>query len=789
MPHPAFQQPLPASGSDATEWALDTLFGVHKPEAWIAAVTDPDKAGDWQGSRYKALANSPMVIDPDAGHYVCIALLVPGEARHAENVEAVTCAVLDDVGKLGLPNTKLDEDLLELLPEPTFTVETSLGNSQVFFAFDPPASAAAYERFADDLKRSAYGGGIRDGTSLVRYVRLPSGKNPKPGRGKFETRLTQATGEKFSLEELRQAFGLGAGTGTGTAGSATPKGANTKSDDAIPEALLLPEDEALALVKEIMALIPNKGVGREDWIGIAFAIWNASGENEDSYDVFLSWTATRVEKGVDPDKDTKDVWDHRLGTKAGVQTLIKHLGFQQTPAANAMIEKVKQIQARSGGVFEALPGDNSGDNSAGMGMAGTATVTAKEKDRWKLLREATNSWPSRDKVVNAGGDGNVARRDGFAVFGKGAKSGPAQARPYITNRHARGLVSVLQGIPGKGKTAVAVATMNTIASEKPGLVGLSEVLRCGASVYMAADSEKADEFKRRDEAFRQRHGLTDADFRHNIYVVDEPGAFLEKLPGDVWAPSLWMIAQAKVLAELREKEKLAVIVADTLGGMSGGGKLNDEADMRAVMRVAQTLAYGLNCSVDLINHLTKGGAKTDQESMDAGSGARSLTATPRFVTNVIEEGSDMIKLFSAKGSYRDGPRGMEILQWVSEAIPVEVWDEGVLTGTDMASIGVLVPVNPLVLAQGREDIAVTAIEDAIRDGAMVIRTQIARGGRPGKDHAGVIVREATGLPQVAAEELVSRLIEQGRLVATSRYDAKRKGSVDVITVDGEGNGL
>jgi hypothetical protein len=353
---------------------------------------------------------------------------------------------------------------------------------------------------------------------------------------------------------------------------------------------------------------------------------------------------------------------------------------------------------------------------------------------------------------------------------------------FITNRLARGLVSVLQGVPGKGKTAVVVAYMNAIACEKPALVGLSDIRRAGACAYMAADSEKADEFKRRDEAFRQRHRLTTADYKHDIYVFDEPGALVEKV-GDVWVPSRWIIKQAEVLAELRESGKLAVVVVDTLTGMAGGGKLSDDTDMQAIMQVAKMLATGLDCAVDLVNHLTKGGAKTDPENMDAGGGARALTATPRFVTNIINATQGVIELNEAKLTYRDGPQGMDMLQWVEERIPVEVWEEGVLTGTGVSPIGVLVPVNTLMVQQSQEDVVIAAVDRAIQQGVTVIRSNVGSGGRPADDHVAAIARDALGLPIPKAAAVVERLIEQGRLTVEEGVKLKgRKKTVEVVTL-------
>ena len=105
------------------------------------------------------------------------------------------------------------------------------------------------------------------------------------------------------------------------------------------------------------------------------------------------------------------------------------------------------------------------------------------------------------------------------------------------------------------------------------------------------------------------------------------------------------------------------------------------------MRVAMRIAELLNCSTDLINHHTKGGALRNPDGMDAALGTRDASATTRFMTNLKKEGS-YVRVVQAKQSYH-GPKGCFLYEFKSVDI-VSVRPEDP-TRTVVQSIGVLVP--------------------------------------------------------------------------------------------------
>ena len=204
------------------------------------------------------------------------------------------------------------------------------------------------------------------------------------------------------------------------------------------------------------------------------------------------------------------------------------------------------------------------------------------QDPWSRLR-AELHWSGADRARNSG-SGIAWREPGIAVFGSESLEGMPRDRAWITDRHVRGYISTTNGLPTAGKSFLSVTFANAIATERHDLAGLDRIERPGAVVIMAADSEGAEEFQRKDAAFRQYHGLTNADFKHQIFIFDAPGPFVEmrKRTG-TWGLSRWIIEQAPKLARMREDNKLALIVVDTLLGVSGGGNTADAVDMQAII--------------------------------------------------------------------------------------------------------------------------------------------------------------------------------------------------------------
>jgi hypothetical protein len=527
-----------------------------------------------------------------------------------------------------------------------------------------------------------------------------------------------------------------------------------------PEELRFNARNAIELVKALMDAVPNN-LDRPAWIGVGHALKATLGDCGEAWEIWIDFSDRWTEGRSDFDENDR-VWGGLHDGRVGIGYLVK-LGTEVgTPEALAAVQAIQQARAKCD--FTEMSEEELAESEK----------TAEPRDRWAKLRAALQ-WSGKEKLVR--NTNTIAWREpGIAVFGCGAATGNAVERRWVSDRHARGHVSVTNGSPAVGKTFFAVTYANAIAAEKPLLAGLDRIERAGAAALMAADGERAEEFQRKDQAFRQYHNLSNDDFRYPVYVFDNVGPFVEK-KNDVWVPSLWLIGIAPKLAEMRERERLALVVVDTLLGVSGGGNTADATDMQAIMEVTKMIATELDCAVEILNHLTKGGARNNPSDMDAGLGARPLTATPRFVANLTREGAQ-VRVAMAKASYIGGPRGTPAFQFQSVRVPVDVDDvDGSIVTTEMRPLGVLVPSSEAALRSAEEADAHKALWEAHENGV-----EIKRGSASGlrkDDHASSIVQTALRLGRDSkarkkAEGLIEALIDQGFVRVVERQGKQRR---------------
>ena len=138
-------------------------------------------AGGPAGARLAALDAAPQ------NAYYCVSLFRGGQ-RQARFLDRWMVLGVDDVGPKIAP-----ADVLRLLGEPTYQIETSPGNEQWGYRLAEPVTDAAWANAAiAAVVRVLVGEAGRDPgmRDVTRYLRLPYGRNQKKsyGPGGFATR-------------------------------------------------------------------------------------------------------------------------------------------------------------------------------------------------------------------------------------------------------------------------------------------------------------------------------------------------------------------------------------------------------------------------------------------------------------------------------------------------------------------------------------------------------------------------------------------------------------------------
>lgn len=161
---------------------------------------------------------------------------------------------------------------------------------------------------------------------------------------------------------------------------------------------------------------------------------------------------------------------------------------------------------------------------------------------------------------------------------------------------ARGL-AVLYGEPGSGKSFLALDIVAHLARQQP---WADRRVRRAKVVYVVLEGN----LRNRLDAYRQHHGLTDADLVDLKLIQNQPLNLLigSSVPGLI----------ASLRAQLGEDAGDLVIVIDTLARAMPGGDENASKDMGALIAACGEIERHLTALVVLVHHSGK----------DAGRGAR-----------------------------------------------------------------------------------------------------------------------------------------------------------------------
>ena len=477
---------------------------------------------------------------------------------------------------------------------------------------------------------------------------------------------------------------------------------------------------------------------------------------------------------------TKSTLDNRLRTPD------RHVDEASQTAAAALVAAIPQEPQgepvlpapQEAQIDEAMAEWLRGDKANGAAGSFGGDLFAEKDDLLALLRAARiepgQDWAGSDKL----------NPQGFIEFGGPDEDhSPPMIPPIVTRRHVRGEVGALIAQPGVGKSKLSALSAVALSAGTPHLLGETSFDWPG-DVIIVNNEDAPETIKATITAVRREYQL-EAQTAGRIHVWPSRLTLLEKTNGGVSITRAGL-EFLRGLVALRRERSIALIVFDTVASIMSGASENDNADMQAVINLANEIARAAFCAVELVHHLRKdAGASIDLSDM---RGAGALGAGVRRAAG--------LELCSAKiadvNGWDENQRRRRIcLRQIKPRIEAEQWFEfhtatipardprGAASGDILLTIdtGFLKPVaGKVIKPRDAESLEAEAASNPVElDRAFAELVALHRSGErlrlgslKGSEHkeaASSRLREVSfvSTSRKGAQALVEKLIAQGRL--------------------------
>jgi hypothetical protein len=717
---------------------LTALVGDDRNALWLAGSV-PNKK-DLQNTGYYSDARLVAMPD-DQRHHVTAAIFPPGMVRldHSRAI-SVPFIVFDDVGRMNAPGVpqitgvEVDEDWFKLLPPTTWQMETSVGNHQYGFHFDP-ALAPATARLIHAALRRKYpflsGTGLH---SLGQYFRLPSGTNTKPGKQGFRTSLKQM-GPSYTAEAFVAGFGLDldyvpAGGLSGGVGE-----------------ILEPE-----AVKKLLEMIPNTDTTDYDtWIRVGHAIYGATDGSVEGLDLFMQWSARSAK--FNTTQDTEKTWNTLSAARSSASTLRRIIEEVHGPDSKERHAAAQVFAASS--VFTVIAEEETQE----------ARATGMKLD--ELLREIARTQPVPPQHRN--GDSPHWTVGGKVQTLRDSLKSGTVAPPVIVTPYERGILSVIAGMPGLGKSLLVLNQALAITYGRPDLIRYGAKLQFPGDVIYISNEDGKGLIKRRTQAWLQHHKLESAVPPHEIIPLKST---LLNYDGRSWQVKCLEILEA-ILEYVRGGRDVAMIVVDTMATSVTGINENAAQDVSPVMAFLDRLAKAFWASVTFVHHVNKASVGDEDRSIVAIKGSFSIGGAVRGAVTFVPANRDEVKKYGWDGrsviceyvAKANDDRARYVACYYEQiVVGIPVGDAVDPARTVSQETPVLVPVAPSVPAmfadEADRDDKARRLDEALAVGH-VWSVAVARVGMVPAD-PGVDVHALWGIEVKEARQIVDSWVAEGR---------------------------
>jgi len=772
------QEP-PSSSNQRSVDFLDAFGGFDVHGLFLAGSIPGDKGlvviGHYTEEALRKLPDNQR-------HHVTAATYPLGLTnRDDDRIESVPFIVFDDIGKkvTAAPGTtsitdgiEIDEDAFDMVAEPSWKTETRRDRYQFGYHFDPVLTPDQARFIYKALKRHPiFGPGLH---AVGQYFRLPTGTNTKPdGRG-FRTRLTHV-GNSWTFGMFCREFGIDpmAESPPGASGAGSAAGET-----------LSPEN-----VKALLDLIPNnrpeggdprRGRSYDEWTRTGLATWGATGG--EGFEQFDEWS----QKSDKYDEaETRRAWDTYSSAKGSATTLrkiVEEIHGVDSPER----QEAQKIFARDEEMFPDLDAETlaAAGATAGAG-SGPAAAKAAGMKIDELLREIakTQVTPKHHRSGDTphwGLNGKVQTLREAAVN--------IVAPPTIMTPYERGVLSVLGGMPGLGKSLLVLQQSLAVSYGRKDLLryGQSE-MNFGGDVIYISNEDGLNVMKRRFKAWEQRHGLAGVVPPHEVIPLKSTLLRWDGTKG--WEFECLEILEM-VLGWVQGGRDIAMIVVDTLATSVTGIDENQAKDINPVMQFLDRLAKVFWASVVFIHHVNKGSVGDEDRSIVAlkgsfaigGSVRGAVTLTPANrgeVENYGWEGRDIVVEYVAKANDDRARYVACYYELTTEAIPVgDAVDPDKMVAQQTV---VLEPIRPVKTTEDMTALRAWCdlIEEAVRRGKKVRRyAPTARNTGANSAH------RVLGVSVMKADEIIAKLEDLGWVETVEGSDGSGHGKVPLVVMKG-----
>lgn len=601
--------PPAASNENFLRWAFgrDKYLDAHV----CSFPDDPERVSSsqvWEGGPARHWLRH---LEQDNNNYYTVSLF-KGDARTKDNFVALHILGVDDIG------TKIDPDWArEVLGEPSYRIETSVGSEQWGYRLAPPITdvdvADALTTKLKDVLTKTLNGPDPGQRNVTRYLRLPVSRNRKQslGMGVMGYACHGAGGTACSVpsDDVILAVETRWKALSPVPLLAAPGGPTLSQGPATPlpqlSELLLPYTHVeLDELDHVLGGLRSLGlVKRADQPARRLGSGLGYG-----WDIVCPW--------IDEHTNRADT-----GTAYGCgQGFVCHHGHCQDRVGRDLWDKVNALIEEDSGGVDSL-------NLRAFGP-GTWDPNGWTPDKAKDPNPAPDP---DDPDLNPDKDGDKDK-DGFSGYG-GSEHGIDQIepRPWIAPGYLlRGAVTMLVGPPDQGKSAwLTTATVALLLGQQLGalkaVIGTCRVLTLFAE-------EDDNEQRRRFAAALAVYNATVADTGDRLYrLVPNSLATLitaDRRTGMLGATRKWHELKRQIVAHRPD-----VVILDPLVEIHTANE-NDNAHLKAIIAALRSLAQRYHCAVLVTHHAGK--TEVVPGSLNMARGASAIGGAVRVALTLVE---------------------------------------------------------------------------------------------------------------------------------------------------------